>query len=209
MARPHPACWRRTLAGGKLGPMDSSDPAWRPWSAAAGFEDLCGLAARFLEGELEAFPGWGAPDVDEETDALVDLLAAWCRAGFLTVASQPAGHARPGEDGRTEQRRAFVCGFASEAAAQRLAGLTADGMEVLVQPASESSGAPGPPVGERGADPFLLAGHGAGPVELELFAERCSPAALEDLRRTCWVVAHDPVWNRDALWPALHALLPG
>ncbi len=189
--------------------MDPSAPSWLPWSRAGGFEDLCALAARFLEGELATFPGWGAPDVDEETDALVDLLADWCRAGFLTVASQPAGCTRPGADGRRERRRAFVCGFASAAAAERLAGLVAGGIEVRVQPAQDGAGAPGPAVGERGADPFLFAGHGAGPVELELFAERCSPESLEDLRGTAWVVIHDPVWNRDALWPALRTLLAG
>ena len=75
-----------------------------PWLTAQSYAELCALGARFLEGDLDAFPGWGAADTDEETDAIEDLLAAWCRAGFLTVASQPGEPDEPGHDGRLERR---------------------------------------------------------------------------------------------------------
>ena len=185
---------------------DTEDP-WRPWSRAASFAELAELAARFLEGELEAFPGWGAPDVDEESDPIVRTLARCCRAGFLTVASQPAGAMRPGADGRCERRRAFVSGFASSSAATRLGTLRSRGLRVAIAPARVLGTDPGPPVGLRDREPFLFAGHGAGPIELELFAGRCSDEAVAALTETSWVVVHDPDWDRDdRLWSALHGV---
>lgn len=176
------------------------------WTEAKSFADLGELAARFLEGEPLGFPGWGADDIDEETDDLVPILAHCCRGGFLTTASQPAGPARNGADGRPEERRAFVCGFLSEQGAARLRSLEGEHLAVWTQPASSDVGAPGPVVGRRGGEAFLFAGVGAGPEELRLFEEVVGSAAWDELSRASWGVVMDRTWNRDAhLWPALES----
>jgi hypothetical protein len=59
------------------------------WRRARDYVDLCECAARFAEGRLTSFPGWGAPGLDAESQPLAALLAGLCRAGFLTTASQP------------------------------------------------------------------------------------------------------------------------
>lgn len=172
------------------------------WRAATTFEDLCARAAAFLEGTLDHFPGWGAPDVDEETDAVAPLLAACCRAGFLTVASQPGSPDTPGADGRIERRRAFVTGFADAPAAGALADLQGRGLVVELDRCEEL------PLAVRGEDVFLALGPGAREAELELFAADLGPAGIAALRASRWAVAADPEWGRDGhLWPALATAL--
>lgn len=183
------------------------------WREAGSKADLDALAARFLEGDLAFFPGWMAEDVDEETDDLVDVLAGCCRAGFLTVASQPAAGPDVDHAGRPWRRRAFVMGFADEAAWERLALLAAEGLEVCGFPAThEASAEPAEPVavGEMGGAPYLFAGGAAGLEELALFEEAVPAPALEDLARARFVTVLDPEWGTDArLWPALARALPG
>ncbi len=176
----------------------------RAWHAARSFAELCELGARFIEGEVEFFPGWGAPDIDEETDALVPLLADLNRAGFLTCASQPGHAAAPGHDGKPWRRRAFVSGFVAAPLAPDLARAThAAGLEWCADPASPPLAA-----GVRDGEPFLFAGAGAGPDELEIFAEAIGPAALAKLRAALYVSVVDPGWDdRTLLWDTLAAAL--
>ena len=64
--------------------MNKARDAWR---AATRYEELCSLAAAFLTGGIDHFPGWGAGDTDEETDEVEGLLTSCCLGGFLAVAS--------------------------------------------------------------------------------------------------------------------------
>lgn len=178
------------------------DEAARAWREAHSFAELCELGARFLEGNLPFFPGWGAPETDEETDGLESLLAAANRAGFLTLASQRGAPESPGADGRTERRRAFVCGFASEATAARLEQLThddeSDGELEIAREGEDLT------LGLRGEDAFLVVGSDAASQELEIFAGHLHPDALRTLRDARYVCLADRTWSRDdRLWPGL------
>lgn len=175
-----------------------NDEAARAWREARSFDELCELGARFIEGQLPFFPGWGAPETDEETDGLESLLAAANRAGFLTLASQRGAPESPGADGRAERRRAFVCGFAAGATARSLERLTLDGeLEI----ASEDEDLT---LGLRGEDAFLVVGSDAASQELEIFAGHLHQDALSTLRDARYVCLADRTWSRDdRLWPGL------
>lgn len=181
--------------------MDRSQQSDSEWGRAETFRDLCELGARFLEGDLDSFPGWGAADVDEETDDdFADLLADCCRAGFLTVASQPGAADAPGHDGQVERRRAFVTGFADAGRVEALGALP--GLTLTVDHCPELV------LGLRGEEPFLVLGPDPRASELELFEDHLSAAGMASLARQSWVVLHDPEWGRtDRLVPALAATL--
>lgn len=188
--------------------MSPAPKSYPGWTEALTAQDLCGCAARFLAGDLGTFPGWGAPDVDEETDPLIPTLELCCRAGFLTVASQPGGDARIGADGRTEQRRAFVTGFASPRAVERLRANLPQGLSLFSHPSSLLDLDLGLIVGERGGETFLLAGAAAGPIELDFFRQAASPVAAEDLAQWSFTSLIEDDWNRDdRLWDHLDRAL--
>jgi Domain of unknown function (DUF6919) len=172
------------------------------WRAANDFPELCELGARFVEGDLAHFPGWGAPETDDETDRVADLLAAACRAGFLTVASQLGSEDEPGADGRLERRRAFVTGFIDPVLGPALEDLGTRGLRVVLDQCTELA------LGLRGADAFLALGPGAREAELELFGEDLGPAGRQALDGTRWIAIVDPEWGRDDhLWTGLAAAL--
>lgn len=178
-----------------------------PWRAARTFVDLCALGARFVRGEVRHFPGWGAPDLDAESDALAPELAAAMSGGFLTTASQPGRPFAPRHDGRDAAQRAFVCGFSSRATYARLAAAASAGGLWCAAP---EAGAAPYPVGLADGEPYLFGGHAAAAEELALFEDTLHPAALADLaaREFVWLV--DPVWGRrEALREALHVTFSG
>ena len=179
--------------------MNKARDAWR---AATRYEELCSLAAAFLTGGIDHFPGWGAGDTDEETDEVEGLLTSCCLGGFLTVASQRGQPERPGADGRPERRRAFVTGFMDPGAAAALSGVREAGLR-LVHDLEEDL-----PLGLRGEDVFLALGPGAREAELELFAHDLGPQGLSALQGARWACVLDPTWGRDdRLWPTLAAAL--
>lgn len=170
------------------------DPA-DEWRAAATFADLCALGERFVRGELRLFPGWGAPDLDEESDALGPTLARSMRGGLFTTASQPGRPFAPGHDGRAWGQRAFVCGFAHTGAVALLAeAARARGLWLLCP----GPGAEATPVGLADGRPYLFAGHAARDEELELFAGEVGERALQELEAQTFVWCVDPVWGRRA-----------
>ncbi|MGW0999225.1 DUF6919 domain-containing protein [Streptomyces sp. NPDC002523] len=80
----------------------------RRWAAARTLADLGELMALWLEGEIGSRPGYQPRyGPDEETEHMVPILAALCRAGYVTTCSQP-GLAGPGYDGRWWEQRAAV-----------------------------------------------------------------------------------------------------
>ncbi len=179
------------------------DPA-RAWQEARTFGELCALAKRFLHGELAYFPGWMAPDIDEETDALVPYLSAATQAGLLPTASQPGACPAKSHDGKPWKQRAFVVGFASPDFVEDLQARCAPtDLEVRSFEATASGGEP-VACGVQGDREYLWIGTGQGPEELDLFAEAVHPMALRALRAMRYLCVWDPEWGRDELlWPIL------
>ena len=195
-------------SGARLKRMGSTGNSPSTWREAQTAEDLCACALEFLTGKLLNFPGWGAHNLDEESDALIPTLKHCCRAGFLTVASQPAGTELPGADGRMERRRAFVTGFASTPALERMGRELPDGLVLFAHESSMLDLGCGMVVGERGDDAFLLAGGAAGPLELEYFREESTIQATQDLASWSFVSLVDEDWNEDdRLWSHLDRVL--
>jgi hypothetical protein len=167
------------------------------WRDARTFRELCALGERFVRGEIRAFPGWNAPDLDTESDEIAECLARACRAGFLTCASQPA---RP-------DQRAFVAGFADEAAAQRLTRMS-KALDVRLFGARWSAVGVAEPVSRAAGRFHAFAGHDARIEELACFADEVGPEALEALRASVYVSAFDPEWGRrELLWTELMRVL--
>ncbi|MEU3220116.1 hypothetical protein [Streptomyces sp. NPDC006971] len=91
----------------------------RRWSSARTVAELGELMALWLEGEIASRPGYQPRfGPDEETAHLVPVLAALCRAGYVTTCSQP-GLAELGFDGRWWEQRAAVELVVTDPALQR------------------------------------------------------------------------------------------
>lgn len=179
------------------------------WGAAGTLEELLGLTRRFLTGTLDRFPGWGAGDLDDETDDLREGLLRAVGAGVLPVASQPGEPFAPGHDGLDWGRRAFVGGFLAPArAAAIVAAVTPLGLEVLLQGPGQPRSTRSVPVGLRDGLPFLVLGPDAREQELEIFAEGAGPRAEAALARCAYLWLFDPVWGRREALPAALVSLP-
>lgn len=189
-----------------------------PWRSARTFDDLLRLARRFLQGELDAFPGWGGRDLDEESDDLAAVLLALNAAGVLTVASQPGRPFSPGHDGRDWAGRAFVGGFAAAGTAAALAARARGaGLLTVEAPAGATPPAVEVIAGLRDGAPYLVLGGDAGEHERGIFAEEAGARAAEALgdRTFLWLV--EPAWGRrerfvaalgDATPPAVESAAP-
>lgn len=167
------------------------------------FVELCDLGGAFLAGRCPYFPGWGAPDPDAETDAILAPLVALNRLGILTVASQPAFEGL--RDRRATRQRAFFSGFARTDVARTL--LAARGVVVRVWFADGTSQRVGAPSVEVEAMTIedgiarVVAGHAARDDELALFEGEVGEAALAELRAAAYVTAWDPqVGRAQHLW---------
>lgn len=105
-------------------------------ASARTFADVGELTARWLEGDLDRSPDnplyVGGPD--PETEGLEPLLADLNRAGWATLASQPASDGT-GYDGHLWQQRAALTGFVrGEVLADRLSSACRErGLGLLVQ----------------------------------------------------------------------------
>jgi hypothetical protein len=179
------------------------------WRSAHTFDDLCALGERFVAGELAFFPGWLAPTLDAESDAIAAHLACLCRSGFLTLASQPGRAAHPAHDGTPCVQRAFVTGFVSRALARRLARRAAEcAIEIRVFDAGLSGSEV--PVSTRDGVPYAFTGHDATADELDCFEDCVSAEALAALREARYVTAFDLTWGReDVLWRELEHIVAG
>jgi hypothetical protein len=189
--------------------MSAIDPieSRRLWLEARTFEELCELGARFVEGDIAFFPGWMAPDLDEESDAIAPRLARLCRAGMLTLASQPGRAEHAAFDGMRCVQRAFVGAFASPAIADALAGAADASAVAIFVHARRGNATAGAPVALRGGIPYLYAGHDAFDDEIECFEDHLCPQGLAALRSSVYVSAYDPTWGREAaLWDELERI---
>lgn len=175
------------------------------WGAARTLAGLGELTALWLEGGIASQPGY-APNCGpaEETHALVQVLAAANRAGFVTDASQP------GDCWQNWDQRAAVEGFAAPGAAGRLREAAgASGLLVRVQAASRWRNGYGQAVAVTRCSGRDVTRFG---VQLSRRQIRdghlgygvCHPDAVRALRAAFRVTLIDPEWGRnDLLWPVL------
>lgn len=187
---------------------DRREASRRRWLDAHTFDDLCALTAAFLDRRLDTFPGWGAPEPDEETDSILARLATLNRAGLLTLASQPGFEGQV--DGRAVRQRAFVTGFGSADVTRRL--LVGSGIEVRAWgPHGRATGsvpAIGEPMTLVDGTARVLAGHPARDAELALFQDEIGPHAFRALGQKAYLAAWDPVFGRTTfLWDELERRL--
>lgn len=199
---------RRIAAVANTIDRDSSQALWR---SACTFEELCDLAARFVEGELTSFPGWLAPTLDVESDAITVHLARLCRAGFLTLASQPGRGEHPAHDGTPCVQRAFVTGFVSAELARSIAlCIEESALEIEVLVFSEGAAEHEVSVSTRDGVPYAFTGRDATADEIDCFEDSISSDALAALRDACYVAVVDPIWGReDVLWRELERVVIG
>lgn len=89
------------------------------------------LTAQWLEGKIASVPGCGGGP-DEETEALIPVLAACNRAGFVTTVSRPGEEPTAGYDGELWTQRAAGEGFAAAATLEALRSHTAGTRLILI-----------------------------------------------------------------------------
>ncbi|MEV7535400.1 DUF6919 domain-containing protein [Streptomyces hydrogenans] len=86
----------------------------RRWKTAATWTEVGELMARWLEGTIASRPGYTPRyGPDEETAHLVPVLAAACRAGYITTVSQPGGSGANAH-GESWDQRAAVTGLVTD-----------------------------------------------------------------------------------------------
>ncbi len=189
----------------------------KAWASARTLRDLGQLTALWLEGDLATAPGYSSRP-DDETAALVPVLAVLNRAGYVTNGSQP-GDAGQGFNGGWWEQRAAVAGFAGLRVTRRLttAALSAGLTVIAHDPAQlprwrigcRSSVAvtreDGQPVSWFGAHlsrRYLRdgwTGYGT-----------CHRSAVSDVCRAWQVTIIDPQWGRpELLWQVLSSVVTG
>lgn len=170
------------------------------WRQAKTLEDLGELTARWIEGTLDYYPGYGGP-IDAETIPLQHLLAEFNRSGFVTTFSQPAAPLRKSKGGSYGQR-ACVQGYAQEVVAKRIAalGLYTD-LLVLDFPPGDYTYGYQIPITVTDFHPFTWCGGYYGDEELDELAEEYSPEAMSALAGSWRVTVIDSKWGRKSyLW---------
>lgn len=179
------------------------------WAAASTLEDLAGLTARWLEGELRSEPGFsGRPN--GETDALIPILAQVNRAGFLTHDSQPGSDASPGFDGAIWAQRAAVAGWiAPEHAGELVAAARDAGLIVITHDAVLKRFAwpdfSGIDVSTREGRPTCGFGNRWRKRGIEFNFYECSDAAIDAVIGAVQIAIVDPEYGaRDRLWQVLN-----
>lgn len=196
---PGPAAGERGSPGALRGAPAAEAARWR---AARTLGDLGELTVQWLEGTLSRTPGYAGTPAPE-TNALVPVLTAVNRAGFVTHRSQPGGPA--GEDGR--ERRAAVCGFADDQSFSRLMAVVAEsGLVITAARAGDADRPPVLPVSRDGHGREHASDGGSdGPGILRNgYEQACHPRAAAALREAWLITVIDPRWGcNDVLWPAL------
>ena len=178
------------------------------WESARTLADLGELTALWLEGTVGSQPGYQPGcGPDDETTALVPVLATLCRAGYVTTASQPAAP----RDGAGWEQRAAVHGLAGPALALRIADAAlAAGLDVIVtQPGRRPGPGDAAVVTRRNGTPVTRFGTLPPRLLRDWHAGwgLCHPQAVDALTAAWQVTVADPVWGRpDVLWRALAAV---
>ncbi|MEU1778130.1 hypothetical protein ABZ545_01430 [Streptomyces abikoensis] len=176
----------------------------RRWESARTLTDLGELMALWLEGELGSRPGYAARfGPDEETAALVPVLAACCRAGFMTEQSQP-GESDTAFDGRPWVQRAAVSGFLSDSRLLERVRRSAEGAGLQVIAGTAQGRDKAVVVTRWDGRDHTAFGETMRPRDLRYVFQGCSRQAVDALVAAWQVTVIDPVWGRDSLlWPVL------
>jgi len=167
------------------------------WGEAESLRELRVLSVDWLRGEVPNFPGYGGQPASE-THEIIDPLVELNESGLLTTSSQPA---RIGEGWR---QRAYVEGFAAEIDARRIEikALYSD-LHILTFKSGTGGGYRTPVTVSEG-EAMTWNGHADHSWVVKRFEDRCSEAALDDLRSAWFVIAIDLRWGRKGhLWDVL------
>ncbi|MFB8314707.1 hypothetical protein ACFC5T_40315 [Streptomyces sp. NPDC055961] len=180
----------------------------RRWKNAATWTEVGELMARWLEGEIASRPGYAARyGPDEETEHLVPVLAAACRAGYITTNSQP-GESGAGLRGESWEQRAAVTGLVTDPGLlDRLtAAALAEGLVVLVDDhTAEIYGEPYICTTVSG-EPFTAFGGYVDHANLTLVEWRgLRPELVEQAAAGVYLTLAAPEWGPagERLWPLL------
>lgn len=171
------------------------------WGACHTLDDLCAATVGWLHGEIIQTPSHLGPPC-RETIPLLGVLEAANLAGFLTDGSQPG---IPLEDGCGQ--RAAVEGFATDDAAQVLAGIAGSaGLLVITgrAPRFRTRYTSSVVVTMDQGYPFTSFGAQRSRRDLRADFSYCQTEATEAVCDAWQVCLIDPEWGRnDVLWPAL------
>lgn len=178
------------------------------WRQADTLPELCDLMARWVEGELSMWPGYG-DGADEETTYLIPVLARANRAGFLTDQSQP-GCDGPGFDGRRWIQRAAVSGLVADD--QLLFALArvaeAQRLTILVRTPDDDGRIPGVTATRVDGEAYTTFGARLSRRDLRNIWRWVSRDALDEITGALQVTLIDPEFGRnDRLWAALDAAI--
>lgn len=176
----------------------------RRWAAAQSLPELAGLMARWLEGELSMWPGYG-DGAAEETAELIPVLARVNRAGFLTDQSQPACDG-PGFDGRRWEQRAAVSGLVADDDLLFALARVAEShrLTILVRAADDQARIKGVTATRVDGEPYTTFGCRLTRRMLRDIWWGVSRRALDDIADAMQVTLVDPEYGRnDRLWTAL------
>lgn len=200
-----PTLWHKR--GSFMGEFEWSEAAkegMELWRKARTFEEMCELNARFMEGDIRFSPGWFGESLDEESADIAPYLAAFNRAGLLTVVSQP------GVDEGYYRQRAFVDGCALEDTALRIKRLSLCSELYIWVSRPGVGGGCRMPVTVDHFRPYTWSGDSGVREETGLHDAMpgheyfCSDSAMRALRQTCFVSVIDLCWGRTRyLWDTL------
>lgn len=176
------------------------------WQDAADLIDLGHRTANWLTGHIPMHPYQPAPP-DNETAPLIDRLAAYNHAGFLTLVSQPGFNERTGYDGATWTQRAALEALTDEQTARRVQRY-AQGrdLDCCLRPPGSIEIQPAMTVTTR--DGLTYTAFGPNPPELlrDMFHPCTRPTLLRGLDEAWQVIVADWEWNssdHDRLWNML------
>jgi hypothetical protein len=182
----------------------------RDWSDAASLADLGHKTALWLEGAIPMHPDQPAPP-NEETIPLIGRLAAYNRAGLVTLVSQPGLPEQTGFDGATWAQRAAFEAIAHDPVAARVyAAAKQAGMLAQLRGPDSTEDQPATTVTRR--DGYTYTTFGTYPPEVirDTFMPCTRPSLQLELKRAWQVVIIDPQWGRlDVLWNAVDRALFG
>jgi hypothetical protein len=176
------------------------------WKDAKSLRECAELTARWLEGTIAYYPGYGGP-ADDETMPLVPILVRLNRAGILTTFSQPGW----GDISSGSAQRASFDGYTSETIAKQIAAIALCRPVIVFAYPPECEGGYYIPVSTGEFHPSCWSGRPCR-VEESGFEEgfSFSPSALADFRSAWELAVIDPKWGReDYLWSVLEEWLDG
>lgn len=180
------------------------------WRTAETVADLGTLMAEWLTGQLPTRPGYWDTAPDAETTPLLPVLAAACRAGYVTTDSQPGEPPQPGYDGRTWEQRAAISGWIADAqlaAGIRTAARSAGLLVVATAPGQRHRDSIPVTAATGPAGRQITTDFGWSPGHRRMISSvwpGISSSARRALRQATILTLVDPGWGRnDVLWAAL------